>query len=157
MRKIDSWLEEYSESHQNTINKMLHWFCVPAIVLSILCLLWTVPCPAIFQSFPFLFNWAIVLMVLVTIYYIRLSKTLALGMIVVNIMIAVVIYDLNQKFESLWMIAICIFVIAWIGQFIGHRLRRSGRNRRPGMQGEGFQCERRGIRILSREVTTAQR
>ncbi len=31
MRKIDLLLAEYGESHRNHTNKLIHWFCVPAI------------------------------------------------------------------------------------------------------------------------------
>jgi len=32
MRSIHDWLNEYGESHQNPINKMIHWICVPLII-----------------------------------------------------------------------------------------------------------------------------
>ncbi|WP_155517745.1 Mpo1-like protein, partial [Acinetobacter pittii] len=30
MKSIGEWFDEYSESHQNPINKKIHWVCVPA-------------------------------------------------------------------------------------------------------------------------------
>ena len=36
MRTVDQWLDEYGASHQNAANKVLHWICVPVIVVSIL-------------------------------------------------------------------------------------------------------------------------
>ena len=45
MRSADEWLEAYGESHQNPINKLIHWFCVPVIVFATLGLLWVVPIP----------------------------------------------------------------------------------------------------------------
>lgn len=35
MKKIDSLFLEYGESHQNKINKTIHWICVPLIFFSI--------------------------------------------------------------------------------------------------------------------------
>ncbi|EMP9227636.1 DUF962 domain-containing protein, partial [Acinetobacter baumannii] len=32
MKSIGEWFDEYSESHQNPINKKIHWVCVPAIL-----------------------------------------------------------------------------------------------------------------------------
>ena len=51
MRSIHDWLNEYGESHQNPINKMIHWICVPLIMLSLMGLLWTIPTP--FFNFDF--------------------------------------------------------------------------------------------------------
>ena len=31
MRSAQDWLDEYSESHQNPVNKAVHWICVPLI------------------------------------------------------------------------------------------------------------------------------
>ncbi|GGI56669.1 Mpo1-like protein [Winogradskyella haliclonae] len=39
MRKIDSLLSEYGESHQTTFNKPGHYMCVPAIFFSLIDLL----------------------------------------------------------------------------------------------------------------------
>src|SRR6267142_705530 len=33
MRTADDWFLEYGESHRHGANKLLHWVCVPAIVL----------------------------------------------------------------------------------------------------------------------------
>lgn len=46
MRRIEALLAEYGESHQNETNKAVHWVCVPAIVWSLMALLWAVPFPA---------------------------------------------------------------------------------------------------------------
>ena len=36
MKPIAQWLDEYSLSHLNPLNKTLHWICIPPIVLSLL-------------------------------------------------------------------------------------------------------------------------
>ncbi len=35
-RTLEQWLSEYAVSHQNLINKRIHWLCVPTIFVSIL-------------------------------------------------------------------------------------------------------------------------
>ena len=47
MKSIQQWLDEYGESHRNKTNKTIHWVCVPAIVFSLLALLWGVPLPGL--------------------------------------------------------------------------------------------------------------
>ena len=40
MRSVSDWLAEYGTSHQHPTNKLLHWICVPPIVLAVMGLLW---------------------------------------------------------------------------------------------------------------------
>ena len=35
-RTADEWFEAYGHSHQNAINKLVHWVCVPLITLTLL-------------------------------------------------------------------------------------------------------------------------
>ena len=39
MKSIYDWLDAYGESHQNKINKKIHWICVPIIMITLLGLL----------------------------------------------------------------------------------------------------------------------
>ena len=32
--RAQEWFDEYSESHRKQINKLLHWICLPVIVLT---------------------------------------------------------------------------------------------------------------------------
>ena len=43
MKSIHNWFDEYAESHQNPINKGIHWICIPLIVFSLIGLLWSIP------------------------------------------------------------------------------------------------------------------
>ena len=80
MRTIDAWLNEYGESHQNPTNKLVHWICVPAIFFSVVGLLYSIKLPVLIaENLPL--NVAMLVLALVTIYYIRLSVTLAIGLI----------------------------------------------------------------------------
>jgi len=45
MKTVQDWLIAYGESHQNPINKKIHWVCVPLIMFSLLGLLWMVEIP----------------------------------------------------------------------------------------------------------------
>jgi len=48
MRSVSDWLGEYGVSHQNPVNKLLHWICVPPIVLALMGL---VSCTVFFVVF----------------------------------------------------------------------------------------------------------
>ena len=116
---IDDWLAEYGESHQNPTNKLIHWICVPVILWCVLALLWLVP----LGLGPWI-NGATVLILFSIIFYARLSWTLALGMSVISGMCAALIvgYLSTAPTLPLWAFALILFVIAWIGQFIGHHI-----------------------------------
>nr|PZN47527.1 MAG: hypothetical protein DIU61_19655 [Bacteroidota bacterium] len=126
MRRIDQLLEEYGESHQDETNKTIHWICVPLIFFSIVGLLASLPA-GIVQTFlgpgnPYA-NWAGVALILVIVYYVSLSIPLSIGMMlfgVLCLMAANVISRLN--IAPLWVISLVIFVLAWIGQFYGHKV-----------------------------------
>jgi uncharacterized membrane protein YGL010W len=65
-RSWDEWIEEYSESHRNPINKLTHQFGIPMIGLSLLLII-----PSLFVG-------------------------------------------------GMWRIALGLFVVGWMLQFIGH-------------------------------------
>jgi len=58
MRTVTEWLGEYGASHQDRTNKLLHWICVPPIVLSVMGLLWATPVPAELSAISPWLNWA---------------------------------------------------------------------------------------------------
>ena len=117
MKSIGHLLSEYGVSHQNPINKRVHWVCVPAIVFSLLGVLWLLPVPG---DPPSGINWATVLIVIAMIYYVVVAPKLAAGMIVYVGLNIVAILALQATALPLLYVYMAIFVIAWIGQFVGH-------------------------------------
>ena len=43
MQTLQQLLDKYAESHQNKTNKIIHYFCVPAIFFSVIGLLMSIP------------------------------------------------------------------------------------------------------------------
>lgn len=119
-RKIDALLTEYGASHQNKTNKAIHWICIPLIFFSIFGLIRNIPTPEAFAQIPYL-NWASIILAIALVYYLMLSFPLFLGFIVWS---AIVIvgneYLYNQGATFLLIFSIVVFVLAWVGQFIGH-------------------------------------
>jgi uncharacterized membrane protein YGL010W len=125
MRKIDQLLSEYGESHQNVTNKTIHWICVPLIFFSVVGLIASIP-PGKLESFlgqgnPYA-NWATVALILAIIYYVSLSITLAIGMSLFGLGCLMLVKAIGQTGSSLWLVSLIIFVVAWIGQFYGHKV-----------------------------------
>lgn len=126
MRTIDSLLSEYAESHQKKLNIAIHYICVPLIFFSLIGLLAAIPMPnSITNALPVSVlpyaHFGTVVIVLGLIYYFRLSTVLFIGMLIFS---AIVLFLINLiaslNFAPLWLIMLVIFVVAWIGQFIGH-------------------------------------
>ncbi len=126
-RTLTQWLDAYAVCHQNPTNKLLHWICVPAIAASLLALLWSAPVPwsASTDSGPqtTLLNWAVVAVACSLLFYLRLSLKMTVGMLVwsAGVLALVALYE-SLTNSSIWPLALVVFVVAWIGQFIGHKI-----------------------------------
>lgn len=107
MKSIQTWFDEYSESHQHKTNKQIHWICVPTIYFSII---------GILAHFSALLT--TLLLVLAFIFYARLDIILAIAMTVLTMVMAWLIWVLPVGVGFY----IGLFVVAWIGQFYGHKL-----------------------------------
>jgi uncharacterized membrane protein YGL010W len=122
MRSVADWLSEYGASHQHPANKLLHWICVPPIVLAVLCFMWCVPVPASMAAVSPWLNWATVSALAALLYYLYLSPRLALGVLLAFTALLLLTRALAALPWPLWRTALVIFVIAWVGQFIGHAI-----------------------------------
>jgi uncharacterized membrane protein YGL010W len=119
---VSDWLGEYSASHQNPTNKFLHWICVPPIVLAVMGLLWSIPVPQTLASLSPWLNWASLAAAAALLYYLSLSWRLAAGVLVAFVALLVLTRALATLPWPLWATSLVIFVLAWIGQFIGHAI-----------------------------------
>jgi uncharacterized membrane protein YGL010W len=120
MRSVSELLSEYGASHQHPTNKRLHWICVPPIVLATFGLLWSGPVPAAVSGVSQWLNWATLAAAAGLVYYLLLSPALAVGELLALVALLGVTHELARLPWPLWLTSLVIFVIAWIGQFIGH-------------------------------------
>lgn len=124
MAKTMNWyLDKYGESHQDATNKFIHWICVPSIMFSLFGLLYAIPFPVERGLFT---NWAAVMLVGALIYYIRLSIPMFLGFVLIGGLMVWgnhAIYEaVGRDAGTLAWVSLAIFTVAWIGQFIGHKI-----------------------------------
>ena len=113
MTKVDKLLKEYSKSHQNWTNKVIHYFCVPLIMLSIIGILMNITVGTL--------NLALVAVVLVSIYYLFLSRKYFAFMIIIFTLMYFVNLYIAQR-TNLLFFSIGLFIISWIFQFVGHKI-----------------------------------
>ncbi|HEY1139729.1 MAG TPA: Mpo1-like protein, partial [Lysobacter sp.] len=77
-RPIDRWFASYSGDHRNETNQLIHVVCVPAILWSVVALLWCIPVP---EGLLLPGAWAALAMFAAWMFYYRASKPLGLGML----------------------------------------------------------------------------
>lgn len=120
MRTINDWFASYSSDHQNPTNRAIHWVCVPVIMWCVIAALWTIP-PVAPQWFrPGM--WSVLAMFATFLFYHRLSRNLSWAMALAFIVAGVITWALYAAIgpRDLLILAAVLFVLAWIGQFIGH-------------------------------------
>src|SRR5271163_1481787 len=71
-KSADQWFAEYGECHHNSVNEVIHWICIPAITLSLLGLLWSVPMPAAWGNAATYVNLASPFILAAMSFYLRL-------------------------------------------------------------------------------------
>ena len=111
----------YAADHRNATNRLIHWICVPAILWAVIAALWVIP---VSPSLGRAGLWCVLVMVAALAFYWRLSRRVGVAMLVVFAVLGVateLLYRALGGRTLLWL-ALGVFVLAWIGQFIGHAL-----------------------------------
>ncbi len=125
MKTAQQWFAEYAESHQHPKNIFIHKICVPTIYFSIIAMLVSIDNAWLVKFFslknPFFVNWATVIAIPVLIFYLTLGVRYFLTMLVFTaICIGFSVY--LKSAISLFPLSLVLFILAWIGQFYGHKL-----------------------------------
>ena len=126
MRSEAEFLTEYAKSHRNRTNQVVHMICVPAIFLATLGLFWLVPVgrylPGVSPELAPWINLATVGAVPVLLFYARLSSwSLITGGAWLAVSFAIIVL-LQQAGAPLFGLFLTIWVVAWAGQFWGHKV-----------------------------------
>lgn len=125
MKTAQDWFNEYAVSHQNPTNKIVHYICVPLIFFSVIGLFMTIPTEIIEATLglynPLIENWAVVVSLVISIFYLRLGFWYFLQMLFFILLAIVGNYWLGNNLNLLYA-SLSIFVVAWIGQFWGHKV-----------------------------------
>ena len=107
-RRVDQLLAHYGESHRHPTNKRIHYAAVPLIMLSLVGL--------IYALHPYA---AYAFLAASMVYYLRLSLVFFITMLAGSALLLALVHLMGEQ-----RVAICasIFVVAWIFQFIGHKV-----------------------------------
>lgn len=115
MKSLEQWFSEYGESHRHPTNQIIHKICVPLIFFSIVGLLLQIPV----QLGPVKLGELMIALALG--WYMTLGSRAFLVMLGQIFLSYVLIYALGQIVSPFWPLVL-IFVLAWIGQFAGHKI-----------------------------------
>ena len=125
MKTAQEYFDEYALSHQNKTNIAIHYICVSLIFFSVIGLLMSIPTTFLEKTFglynPLLENWAIVVGVMISIFYLRLGFWYFVQMVFVILLSVVLNFWIGNHF-SIFYVSITVFMLAWIGQFYGHKV-----------------------------------
>ena len=123
---MQEWFDKYGESHTNPMNKAIHWICVPSIFFSLIGILSLVPISFGSELLPYYLQEQIhlgtLLIIFGLLFFWRLSKPITYGMLLISIIILKGVTQLHQMDLNVLTVCLWIFGIAWVGQFIGHKI-----------------------------------
>ena len=107
-RRVDQLLDHYGESHRDLRNSAIHCVAIPLIMLSLLGLLFAIH-PWVAYAF----------VAASLVYYARLSGVFLAAM---GLVTAVGLVGVHALGEWVLPVSAATFVVAWIAQFVGHKL-----------------------------------
>ncbi len=107
-RRVDQLLAHYGESHQNPTNEAIHLMAIPAIMFSLIGLLYSLH-PAVAYAF----------VAASLVYYARLSIGFLLAMAALSAVGLAGVHALGDKRLA---VSAGVFLVAWVFQFIGHKV-----------------------------------
>tara|TARA_B110000046_G_scaffold185211_1_gene226034 strand:- start:3705 stop:4169 length:465 start_codon:yes stop_codon:yes gene_type:complete len=125
MKTAKEYFDEYAVSHQNETNQTIHYLCVPLIFFSVIGLLMSISSTFLENlldlSNPILENWAVVFGLIASLFYMRLGFWYFIEMLFILLLCIIGNFYLSSQIHLLYT-SITIFVLAWIGQFYGHKI-----------------------------------
>jgi uncharacterized membrane protein YGL010W len=126
-RELTAWFDEYGLSHQNPINVLLHKICVPTITVTLFAMLWSLPIipkhirNTISVNQVGLLNPSLIFVPVLAFYW-NLSPTMAIAMAMLSVIVVTSLVLMEKNHVRIFRLALIVFVLAWIGQFIGHEI-----------------------------------
>ncbi len=110
-RRVDQLLAHYETSHRNPTNERIHYTAIPLIMLTLLGMM--------YAASPWL---AYAFLAASLVYHLRLgSMRFTCTMTVLSLLMLVIIQALDAA-GILLGTSVAVFVIAWVFQFIGHKI-----------------------------------
>jgi uncharacterized membrane protein YGL010W len=108
-RPVDRLLAHYGESHRHPRNGAIHCVAIPLIMVSLVGLMYALH-PWVAYAF----------LAASMVYYARIGSWVFFGsMAVISLLAIVIVQSLGS---ALLPVSVAVFVLAWVAQFVGHRI-----------------------------------
>lgn len=120
MHTAEFWLQTYSAHHRHVVNRLIHTFSIPVIVISLTGLLWSLPVPAAFMDISPALNWGTTFLLAAVVYYFIMSIPLALGMLPFVLLVTGILGRLDSLTLPLWQVSLALFLGSCALQMLGH-------------------------------------
>ena len=112
MKKLSEYIDNYSGSHRNPTNIKIHNICVPAIMWSLLVLCAQVE---VFGKI----SLSTIVILLASFYYLQFKNV---NLLFAMAALSVLSVNIAHYIPYPGWVALVVFIIAWIGQFYGHKI-----------------------------------
>ena len=124
MKKIERLFSEYSESHNDAVNKRIHLIFVPLSFFAIMGIISILPSPHFYlKNFGLISVVSFFSILLVAFYYVTLSWRIAIIMLTIMMILQFLISIINAQFGHLsGILFLILVVISWGSLFYGHHV-----------------------------------
>ena len=124
MRKARDWFEAYAVSHQHGVNQAIHFFAVPAILFSIVGLLWQIRLPIAGYENELWCNAGAASAAAALFFYLSM-RSISIFMLMIGVLggacgLAYWVSTLGYGTTEQVVLWSAVFVVSWIFQSIGH-------------------------------------
>jgi len=129
-RDIDILFNRYTASHQNPLNKLINFICIPFVVFGLLGLAYAIPFPklAFLGQYAVYFNWVSFVIAFSVYFYMRISPILSYLMLLIEFLMGYGIMQLSDWYNTGGPNPVKVFVVillvAYTLQFIGQTIER---------------------------------
>jgi uncharacterized membrane protein YGL010W len=125
-RPVDRYFREYEAGHQDPVNTMIHYFCVPLLAFSLFGLIWAIPFPhlgflGVYNGY---FNWASFVIAIAIYFYLKLSPIISYFILFILLGFSYGIMELvgwqQTGGPAMWSLCLSIFIATISALLIGN-------------------------------------
>lgn len=125
-RPVDRYFREYEEAHQDRVNQIIYYICIPTLAFSVFGLIWSIPFPhlAFLGVYNGYFNWASFVIAIAIYFYLKLSPIISYFILFVLLGFSYGIMELvtwqQAGGPALWSLCISVFIPSISALLIGN-------------------------------------
>ncbi|PWK77630.1 uncharacterized protein DUF962 [Mucilaginibacter oryzae] len=125
-RPVDRYFRDYAAGHQDPVNKLIHYFCIPLLGFSLFGLIWAIPFPhlgflGIYNGY---FNWASFVIAIAIYFYLKLSPVISYFILFILLGFSYAIMELVNWQQTggpaMWELCLLVFIPSLSALLIGN-------------------------------------